>query len=97
MHIHNYFVYILTNDWGNVMYVGLTNDLTRRVQEHRDKVVPGFTSRYNVRKLVYFEQTNLIDATRNREKQIKGWTRAKKNALVDTTNPLRRDLSADLG
>ncbi len=88
----NFYVYILTNERGNVMYVGVTNDLLRRVREHREHLTSGFTSTYNVRKLVHFEHTDYLDGAKLREKQIKGWTRAKKEALVTTTNPGREDL-----
>jgi putative endonuclease len=82
-----YYVYILTN-WNNrVMYVGVTNDLARRLYEHKNKLVKGFTSRYNVHKLVYFEQTTDVYAAIAREKEIKAWRREKKNRLVESKNP----------
>ena len=93
--MNDYFVYILTNDHGNVMYVGVTNDLSRRLYEHRHELTDGFTKRYDVHKLVYFELTSSIEAAISREKQLKGWTRARKNALVETLNPSWRDLSED--
>ncbi len=93
--MNDYFVYILTNDHGNVMYVGVTNDLSRRLYEHRHELTDGFTKRYHVHKLVYFEHTSSIEAAISREKQLKGWTRARKNALVETLNPSWRDLSED--
>jgi putative endonuclease len=89
----DYSVYILTNDYGNVMYVGMTNDLERRIREHKSSLIPGFTKRYNVHKLVYFEQTSSAEAAIAREKQIKGWVRAKKNALVEKMNPQWTDLA----
>ena len=90
-----YYVYLLTN-WNNkVMYVGVTNDLQRRVYEHKEKMVNGFTQKYNVNKLVYYEQTSDIAAALNREKEIKKWRRNKKNILVESTNPSWRDLSED--
>jgi len=88
-----YYVYILTNSHGNVMYVGVTNDLKRRVYEHRNHLVDGFTKRYHVDKLVYYEQTCDVMAAIQREKQIKGWTRARKNALVERVNPLWQELN----
>ena len=88
-----YYVYILTNSHGNVMYVGVTNDLKRRVYEHRNHLVDGFTKRYHVDKLVYYEQTGDVTAAIQREKQIKGWTRARKNALVERVNPLWQELN----
>ncbi len=94
---HCYFVYLLTN-WNNkVMYVGMTNDLVRRVYEHKTKAVKGFTEKYNVNKLVYFEETSDVNAAINREKQIKKWRREKKDELVVQANPEWRDLSEDIG
>jgi putative endonuclease len=90
-----YYVYLLTN-WNNkVIYVGITNDLERRIYEHKEKFVKGFTEKYNVNKLVDYEQTPDINAALNREKEIKKWRREKKNRLVVNTNPLWRDLSED--
>ncbi len=93
--MNDYFVYILTNQHGNVMYIGVTNNLERRLLEHKQELVDGFSKRYHVHKLVYVEQTNSIESAIAREKQLKGWTRAKKNALVETLNPAWRDLSED--
>ncbi len=91
----NYYVYLLTN-WNNkVMYVGMTNNLERRVYEHKHKLVEGFTAKYNVNKLVYFEQTNDVKAAIAREKEIKRWRREKKNALVQELNPQWKDLSLE--
>ena len=88
----DYYVYILTN-WNNkVMYVGVTNDLTRRLYEHKNKLTDGFTSRYNVHKLVYFEHTTDAYAAITREKEIKAWRREKKDALVEKKNPDWKDL-----
>ncbi|MDF0644288.1 MAG: GIY-YIG nuclease family protein [Nitrospira sp.] len=97
MRDHRYYVYLLTN-WNNrVMYVGMTNDLMRRVYEHRSHVVKGFTEKYNVTKLVYFEETSDAHSAIAREKEIKKWRREKKNALVIQANPEWRDLGNDLG
>lgn len=93
---HNYYVYILTNWNDKVMYIGVTNDLQRRIFEHANGIIDGFTKRYNVHKLVYYEHTTDIEAAIAREKQLKGWTRAKKNALVETMNPSWKDLSQNL-
>ena len=82
-----YYVYILTNKNNNVMYVGITNNLQRRVYEHRNELVEGFTKRYHVHKLVYFEDTGDPVSAITREKQIKGWTRKRKNELVESKNP----------
>lgn len=79
------------------MYVGMTNDLMRRVYEHRSHVVKGFTEKYNVTKLVYFEETSDAHSAIAREKEIKKWRREKKNALVIQANPEWRDLGNDLG
>ena len=90
-----YYVYLLPN-WNNkVIYVGITNDLERRIYEHKEKFVKGFTEKYNVNKLVYYEQTPDINAALNREKEIKKWRREKKNRLMVNTHPLWRDLSDD--
>jgi putative endonuclease len=75
------------------LYVGVTNDLMRRVHEHKNKLVHGFTSRYNIRSLAYYESTSSVDAALQREKQIKGWLRSKKVALIASTNPEWKDLS----
>jgi putative endonuclease len=78
------------------MYVGFTNDLKRRVYEHQKKLVKGFTEKYNVSKLVYFEQTSDVIAAITREKEIKKWRREKKNSLVLNMNPEWKDLSRGL-
>ena len=89
----SYYVYLLTN-WNNkVMYVGVTNDLERRIYEHKQKLVKGFTEKYNVKKLVYFEVTEDVNAAITREKEIKRWRREKKNNLVNRVNPEWKDLS----
>ncbi len=89
-----YWVYILASR-SNVLYVGVTNNLKYRVYQHRKKLVPGFTRRYNVTRLVYFETTHDIRAAIRREKHIKGWLRAKKVALIKSANPKWEDLSAE--
>ena len=94
---HRYFVYIMTNQHNTVLYTGVTNDLVRRVFQHREKTLPGFTSRYNVDKLVFFEETSDVLAAIAREKQIKGGSRRKKIALIEGLNPGWRDLYRDLG
>jgi len=89
-----YYVYLLTN-WNNkVIYVGITNDLTRRIYEHKNKMIKGFTEKYNVKKLVYFEETQDINTAIEREKEIKKWRREKKNRLVNSMNPNWDDLSS---
>ena len=89
-----YYVYILSNRTAT-LYVGVTNNLERRVYEHKKKLVPGFTSKYNLDRLVYFEQTTDIRSAIEREKQIKGWLRRRKLALISALNPRWRDLSED--
>ncbi len=88
-----FFVYILTNSNNKVMYIGMTNDLQRRILEHKTKMIKGFTSKYNVNKLVYFETTEDPVAAISREKEIKKWRREKKNRLVIENNPKWEDLS----
>lgn len=75
------------------LYAGVTNDLMRRVYEHNNKMVEGFTKKYNITKLVYYEETNDIQAAIAREKQIKGWLRSKKIVLIESVNPQWKDLS----
>lgn len=83
---NTYYVYILANNSGT-LYIGVTNNISRRVYEHKQKLVEGFTKKYNVDKLIYFEEcSNIYDAIQ-REKQLKGWTRAKKLALIKKVNP----------
>jgi putative endonuclease len=91
-----FFVYILTNRNHTVLYTGVTNNLVRRVYEHREKVIPGFTSRYNVSELVFYEATPDVRAAIAREKQIKGDSRSKKITLIVAMNPDWRDLYEDL-
>ena len=81
-----YYVYILTNRT-RTLYVGVTNDLERRVYQHRNKLVPGFTSKYNVARLSYYEQTSDVESAIVREKQIKSWRRSKKVELIESLNP----------
>jgi len=89
-----YYTYILTNDYGNVMYVGVTNNLERRVNEHKSGLIKGFTSKYNVHKLVHVEEFDSVNDAIAREKEIKKWSRAKKDALVGKNNPSWKDLAA---
>ncbi|MBQ8769268.1 MAG: GIY-YIG nuclease family protein [Oscillospiraceae bacterium] len=84
----NYYVYILTNAHKTVLYTGVTNDLKRRIYEHKNHLDKGsFASQYNVEYLVYFEVTNDIESAISREKQIKGWNRKRKNKLIEQKNP----------
>ena len=92
-----YYVYMMTNDHGNVLYTGVTNDLLRRVYEHKNHLDKGsFTAQYNVNKLVYYEMTSDVTAAIEREKQIKGWNRKHKNKLVEKKNPNWIDLYESL-
>lgn len=88
----HYYVYIMTNH-SRTLYTGVTNDLHRRVYEHKQELVPGFTQKYKITHLVYFEETPDVKAAITREKQIKGWVRSKKIALIETANPEWQDLS----
>ncbi|MCL5268871.1 MAG: GIY-YIG nuclease family protein [Bacteroidetes bacterium] len=90
-----YYVYILASH-SYVLYVGMTSNLCRRVHEHKHKVFGGFTSRYNVERLVYYEETNDVWVAINREKQLKRWRRDKKIALIEGVNAGWRDLYEDL-
>ena len=87
MRDYHIFVYILTSYNGNAMYIGVTNDLVRRVYEHKSGMIEGFIKQYRAHKLVYFEQFEDVHAALEREKQLKKWSRAKKNGLVETANP----------
>ncbi len=89
-----YFVYILTNP-SRTLYTGITNSLRRRVREHKGKRADGFTARYNISRLVYFESFVDVRNAIEREKQIKSWTRAKRVALVESVNPKWDDLSRE--
>jgi putative endonuclease len=92
MKIHKYYVYILTNNNNTVLYTGVTNDLVRRCFEHKGKRIKGFTQKYDVTRLIYFEMFDLIDSAIAREKQIKGYSRLKKVSLIDALNPGWHDL-----
>ena len=91
--VHQYYVYLLTNRNSKVMYIGMTNDLRRRVYQHKKKLIPGFSQKYNVDRLVYYETTTDARAAIAREKEIKKWRREKKNNLVIAANPEWKDLS----
>ncbi len=90
-----YWVYILASH-KRTLYVGTTSNLERRMYEHRNKLIEGFTKRYNITQLVYYEQTNDVMAAIEREKQIKGWTRARKLELIRGFNPIWHDFSNDV-
>ena len=91
--MRHYYVYILTNKTNSVLYIGVTNHLARRVQEHKQKKIKGFTKKYNCTKLVYFEETRYIEDAIRREKQLKNWHRQWKIDLIDGFNPKWEDLS----
>jgi putative endonuclease len=91
-----YYVYILTNDYNTVLYVGVTSELIRRVYEHKNKLVEGFTKRYNINKLVYYEACESIEGAIGREKKLKGSSRLRKARLVESMNKGWRDLYEDL-
>ena len=92
--MNEYFVYIMTNGV-RTLYIGVTNDLTRRVFEHKEKRVEGFTKKYNMTLLVYYETTNYVQAAIAREKQLKSWRRSKKIALIESSNPQWKDYSLE--
>jgi putative endonuclease len=87
-----YFVYIMTNKSGTI-YTGVTNNLERRIMEHKQMAVPGFTQKYKITKLVYYEVTEDVHSAIAKEKQIKGWLRAKKIKLIESMNPRWKDLA----
>ncbi len=89
-----YAVYVMASTTGT-LYIGVTNDLATRVRQHKQKINSGFTSRYHVTKLVYFEMTPSVEAAIAREKQLKGWKRVKKVALVESANPSWKDLAEE--
>ena len=91
-----YYIYILTNKNNTVLYTGITNDLKRRIYEHKAELNPGFTKRYKAHKLLYFEEYTDVDRAISREKQLKGWIRARKIDLIKTTNPTFEDLGEKL-
>lgn len=90
----SYYVYIMSSK-SKTIYTGMTNNLIRRVLEHKQKKTHGFTYKYNINKLVYFEATPDVRIAIAREKQIKGWTRAKKITLIESVNPEWKDLSVE--
>ena len=96
MQTRQYYVYLMTNKGNTVIYTGITNDLIRRVWEHKNKSIKGFTKKYNVNELVYYEVCSDVHSAIAREKQIKGGSRAKKEALINSLNPDWKDLSHDL-
>ena len=93
--LNSYYVYILTNKTNSVIYIGITNNLLRRLYEHKNKLLDGFTKKYNINKLVYFEQTSDINEAIKREKTLKKWNREWKIELIKKQNPEFKDLSSE--
>ena len=93
--MQKYYVYILSNFTNTTLYIGVTNDLKRRIYEHKNKLVEGFTKKYNIYKLVYFEETSDIESAIQREKNLKKWNRQWKDELIKKTNPEYKDLSTE--
>jgi putative endonuclease len=93
---YNFYGYIVTNEHESVLYIGLTNDLARRISEHRAGEIPGFTADYRCRKLVYYEHCTDVRDAIAREKQLKKWSREKKVALIATMNPRWNDLAPEV-
>ncbi|MEM5566295.1 GIY-YIG nuclease family protein [Psychroserpens sp. AS72] len=92
---HQYYTYLVTNKKEGTLYLGVTNDLERRMYEHKNKLVYGFTPKYNLNKLVYFEQFQYVDNAIKREKQLKNWNREWKIELIENDIPNWNDLSFD--
>ena len=91
--MNEYYVYIMSNHTNSTLYIGVTNDLKRRLFEHKNKCNEGFTNKYNINKLVYYEKTSDIEAAIQREKNLKKWNREWKLELIKKNNPLMIDLS----
>jgi putative endonuclease len=96
MREHRYFVYIVASRTGT-LYIGMTNSLDRRVLQHKSGEIEGFASKYHCDRLVYYESFDEVNKAIGREKQLKGWTRAKKIALIESQNPRWADLAEKLG
>ena len=95
--MHNiYYIYIMSNNKNTVLYVGMTNDLKRRVEEHKSNSIKGFTQRYCCHKLVYYEEFSDVNQAIYREKQIQGWLRSKKDEMINARNAERKDLYEEL-
>ena len=97
VNIHQYWVYIMSNKSRTVLYIGITNDLYRRYLEHKQEIIKGFTQKYKCHDLLYYEEFADIDEAIAREKHLKGWLRAKKDELISTVNPEKKDLAEALG
>ena len=94
--MNTYYIYILSNKRNGTLYIGVTNNLIKRVYEHKNKVIKGFTKKYSVHNLVYYEQTENINSAIEREKQLKKWNRKWKLELIEKFNPEWQDLYNDL-
>ena len=94
--MNEFYVYILASKRNGTIYIGVTSDLIKRVYEHKNDLVNGFTKRYGIHKLVYYEQAGDFEAAAKREKQLKKWNRIWKLRIIEQMNPERRDLSDDL-
>ncbi|MDD3773904.1 MAG: GIY-YIG nuclease family protein [Patescibacteria group bacterium] len=92
----NYYVYIITNRWNTIFYIGVTNNLIRRIYEHKNKLIKGFTKKYNIIKLVYYEQFSDPENAVKREKQLKNWHRDWKINLIKKNNPDFKDLYSEI-
>lgn len=91
-----YFVYIITNKYNRVLYSGVTSDLSKRIYEHKNKLIKGFSSKYNLCKLVYFEEFKDISEAITNEKKLKGWLRKRKIELINNLNQQCKDLAEDI-
>ena len=93
---YNFWVYIITNRTHTVLYIGMTNDLARRIGEHREGIGAGFPTAFRCKKLIYYEHYRYVQDAIAREKQLKNWSRVKKVALIQTLNPNWNDLDPDV-
>ena len=96
VNIHQYWVYILSNKTHSVLYIGITNDLYRRYMEHRNGTVEGFSKKYRCHTLLYYECFTNVEEAIAREKELKGWSREKKETLIKSTNPNFWNLAVEL-
>jgi putative endonuclease len=93
--LKSYWVYILSSNTGT-LYIGVTGDLSKRIYEHKNKIIPGFTEKYNINRLVYFQEFDRVEQAIEMEKKLKGWSRQKKIDLIRSINPNVKDLAEDL-
>ncbi|MBP3614088.1 MAG: GIY-YIG nuclease family protein [Bacteroidaceae bacterium] len=96
INVHRYWVYIMSNRTRTVLYIGVTNDLYRRYVEHKTGVIEGFTKKYRCHYLIYYEEYKFIEDAIKREKELKGWNRAKKENLIASVNPQKKDLAEEM-